>query len=88
MYVTGKGRLARKFPSQVVDKFFSVMEIVTSVDNAAQLRQFRGLNYEQLKGKRKGQHSMRLNDQFRLVVNESKDQDGQLLLIVEITDYH
>ena len=88
MYVTGEGKLARKFPSQVVEKFFSVMEIVTSVDSTAQLRQFRGLNYERLKGKRKGQHSMRLNEQFRLIVNESKDQDGQLLLIVEITDYH
>jgi len=88
LYVKGKGGLAQKFPSEVVEKFFSVMEIATSVDNTAQLRQFRSLNYEKLKGDRKGQHSLRLNDQFRLIVAESHDEDGQLLVIVEITDYH
>lgn len=88
LFTENKGKLATKFPAEVVVKFFSVMEIITSLDSTDQLRQFRGLNFEALKGDRAGQHSLRLNDQFRLIIEETEDDDGQLLLIIEITDYH
>ena len=43
-----------------------------------------GLSFEKY-GKR--QHSMRLNDQFRLIV-EILDKGRKALRVVEITDYH
>ncbi|MGA9524935.1 MAG: type II toxin-antitoxin system RelE/ParE family toxin [Myxococcaceae bacterium] len=47
----------------------------------------KSLRFEQLKGDRAGQCSMRLNDQFRLIgVVEKKN--GEELLIIEIVDYH
>ena len=88
LYLTGKGKIARQFASEIVDKFFIALEIVASVTSTDQLRQFRGLKYEALKGDRKGQHSLRLNDQYRLIVEVSADDDGQILLIIEIEDYH
>ncbi len=39
---------------------------------------------EQLSGKRKGQYSIRINDQFRICFKES----GNHFYDVEITDYH
>ncbi|MCH7905254.1 MAG: type II toxin-antitoxin system RelE/ParE family toxin [Armatimonadetes bacterium] len=88
LYITGKGKIARQLAREIIDKFFISLEIVASVTSTDQLRQFRGLNYEALKGNRKGQHSLRLNDQYRLIVEESVDGNGQILLIIEIDDYH
>ena len=45
------------------------------------------MRYEKLKGKRKHQRSMRLNDQFRLIL-EITDEDEKRIRIVGIEDYH
>jgi len=49
----------------------------------------KSLRFEKLEGKRKHQHSMRLNDKYRLIVElvERKPKD-KAVRIVEITDYH
>ncbi|MCB0024442.1 MAG: type II toxin-antitoxin system RelE/ParE family toxin [Caldilinea sp.] len=46
------------------------------------------LNYEALRGQRSHQHSLRLNKQWRLIVERQTDDDGRLLWIVAIEDYH
>src|SRR5258708_40126473 len=48
----------------------------------------RSLNFEKLKGKRQHQYSMRLNDQFRLVVEIAELVEGKKIRIVGIEDYH
>jgi proteic killer suppression protein len=84
LYSEGSGRLARKFPPQVIRAFFRVMTVVKAVGSAQELHRFRGLDYHSLVGKRSGQKSLRLNDQFRLVVIE----EGDVLNVIEIVDYH
>lgn len=57
------------------------------IDNAAELSDLRtpsGNRLEPLKGKRAGQHSIRINDQFRICF---RWVDGQAE-DVEITAYH
>ncbi len=50
-----------------------VMNIVRNyIRNESQLRFYPGLNYEPLKGNRSHQHSMRLNDQWRLIIEIEK----------------
>ncbi|MBA0225993.1 plasmid maintenance system killer protein [Stenotrophomonas maltophilia] len=48
----------------------------------------KSLHYEKLKGDRSDQRSMRLNDQWRLILRLEEDETGKLVLIVSITDYH
>lgn len=48
----------------------------------------KGLRYEKLKGDRAGQHSLRLNDQWRLIVRSVSEADGRVMLVVEIVDCH
>lgn len=48
----------------------------------------RSLNFEKLKGDRAGQYSMRLNDQWRLIVVLRGDAPQKITHVVEITDYH
>ena len=48
----------------------------------------RSLHYEKLKHDREGQFSMRLNDQWRLILRYSTDSGTKRAAIIEITDYH
>lgn len=48
------------------------------------LREIRGNRFETLKGNRKGQNSIRINDQYRICFKWEK----QYATDVEITDYH
>ncbi|MBN8893317.1 MAG: type II toxin-antitoxin system RelE/ParE family toxin [Rhodanobacter sp.] len=48
----------------------------------------KSLHYEKLKGDCDGQRSMRLNDQWRLILRLQEDDRGKLVVIVSIADYH
>ena len=54
---------------------------VTSIQD---LREIRGNRFEALKGSRRGQYSIRINDQYRICFRWEKGN----ALGVEITDYH
>jgi proteic killer suppression protein len=48
----------------------------------------KSLHYEKLKGDLAGQRSMRLNDQWRLLLRLEEDDTGKLVVILSIADYH
>lgn len=81
---------ASKYPAGVVDAFFDVMAIVESVPHEQDLYAFRSLRFEKLKGgrARRGERSLRLNDQYRLIVKIEEDSDGRFLFVIKIEDYH
>ena len=86
LYVDAKG--ARKYPAEVVDRFFDVMGVIEAADDERDLRALKSLRLERLKGKRRHQHSMRRNDQWRLVLELENDSRGRRVVIVDIEDYH
>jgi toxin HigB-1 len=65
------------------EKRLRVLEAALSL---ADLRQLPGNRLEALKGDRKGQHSIRINDQWRICFEWPGDADGPEN--VEIVDYH
>ena len=83
LYETGKGR----YSADVIKAFFRVMGHIDQAIDERDLYALKGLHYEQLKGDRKGQHSLRLNQQFRLVIVSMQEQ-GTVILILELVDYH
>jgi proteic killer suppression protein len=84
LYTTGKGR----FALAAIAGFFRVMGHIDQAADERDLYALKGLRYEKLKGDRQGQHSLRLNKQFRLIVESANDEAGRFLKIVEIVDYH
>ena len=48
----------------------------------------RSLRFEKLEGDREGQYSMRLNDQWRLIVELRGEAPSKVVYVVEIVDYH
>lgn len=88
LYTKEKG--AKKFPSAVVDRFFEVVAAIEAADSEQDLRNLKSLRYKKLQGQRgnDGERSIRLNRQFRLIVTVKADDDGRLLIIINIEDYH
>jgi proteic killer suppression protein len=52
------------------------------------LRNLKSLQYEKLKGKRKGQRSIAVNDQFRITFQIDTKSNPPTVLILDIEDYH
>jgi toxin HigB-1 len=51
------------------------------------LRNWKSLHYEKLKGDRENQRSIRLNDQYRLILSLN-DKNPPTITILAIEDYH
>lgn len=62
-----------------------------AIRNASDERDFYGMSsarFERLQGKRSHQYSMRLNDQWRLIIELHGSGEDKKLLVVGIEDYH
>ena len=71
-----KGELVKgkpKFCDIVIVKFKKCVLILKNVDNSVELSKFRGLNFEALKGNKKGLYSIRVDDGYRLEFKLEKD---------------
>ena len=75
-----------RYPQAVVKAFRKVMGWVWSATDERDLYELKGLHFEHLKT-RPGQHSLRLNDQWRLII-EFEGNNPKTIVIVAIEDYH
>lgn len=73
----------------IVKAYRSRINIIRQAVDERLFYVYKSLRFEKLEGKRKGQHSMRLNDKYRLIVElvEHRPKD-KTVRIIEITDYH
>jgi len=62
--------------------------IVAAASDERDLRALRSLHFEKLDGDRLGQHSLRLNKQWRLIVRAESTQEGKQVVVIEVVDYH
>jgi proteic killer suppression protein len=78
------GKAAKGFPADLLAVAERKMQAVDNAHVLADLRSPPGNRLEALKGNRAGQHSIRINDQWRIcfVWTEAGAED------VEIVDYH
>jgi proteic killer suppression protein len=72
----------------VVRAFRKVMGWIRDADDERDFYALRSLHYEKLKGKRSHQRSMRLNDQFRLILEIEPAAGGNIVIVVRVEDYH
>ncbi|MBI2486683.1 MAG: type II toxin-antitoxin system RelE/ParE family toxin [Deltaproteobacteria bacterium] len=79
-----QGHKPRKLPTQVLRPALRKLLILDAAESLEDLRIIRGNRFEKLKGDRKGQYSIRINDQWRICF---KWRDGDAYA-VEIADYH
>lgn len=93
-YVTPLEEINGKLPfsKDIVKQFKKKVQLLISVNSTDDLKQFRSLNFEALKGDRKGSYSIRLNIQYRLIFTIEKEISGEMrieiLLLNEITKHY
>ncbi|NQT81225.1 MAG: type II toxin-antitoxin system RelE/ParE family toxin [Candidatus Aminicenantes bacterium] len=79
-----KRSYSKKYPVDVQRVALRKLRMLNRAEDLNDLRVPPGNRLEALKGKRKGQHSIRINDQWRICfLWQDKD-----VFDVEITDYH
>ena len=75
---------ARRFPREVVDAALVKMDSLNGAASVLDLRSPPGIRLEALKGDLEGLHSIRVNDQWRLVFR----WEGNDAHKVRLVDYH
>lgn len=82
------GRFTAGFPSHVVSKFRQRIQQIVAAPNERDFYNLKALHFERLKGDRSDQYSMRLNDQWRLILELIERNGKKVVCIVEVEDYH
>jgi len=72
----------------VVSAFRKRMQVIRAATDERTFYGLKSLHFEKLKGARQQQRSMRLNDQFRLILELRGEQAERHVLVVGIEDYH
>jgi len=70
------------YSKELVIQFKKTILRLKNADNSHQLRQFRSLNFEALKGDKKGLYSVRVNKQYRLEFSIENDSITLLEVIL------
>lgn len=83
-----KGKIS--YNSEVVIQFKKTVLKLEQADNSTQLRQFRSLNFEALKGNKKGLYSVRVNKQYRLEFQIENDTItlSEIILIEDLSKHY
>jgi toxin HigB-1 len=76
-----------RFGGPVVKAYRKAMQHIRAATDERTLYARRSFRFEKLKGDREGQYSMRLNDQWRLIVELQGDAPKKVH-VIEIADYH
>jgi proteic killer suppression protein len=76
------------FGPEIVRGYRKAMGAVRAAHDERDLYASRGLRFEKLDGKRKHQHSIRINRQWRLIVELYGEASQKRVRVVGIEDYH
>ena len=73
---------------EVIRAFRKKVAYLEEAESEADLRNYKALHFEKLRGGRLGQHSIRLNRRWRLILRVETGADGRLLIIVEVVNHY
>ncbi|WP_434131808.1 type II toxin-antitoxin system RelE/ParE family toxin [Methylocaldum sp. GT1BB] len=81
-------RFVAGFPGAIVSMYRKRLQQIRSATDERDLYALKSLRLEKLKGNRSHQHSMRLNDQWRLIIEIQGKSSEKIIHIIGIEDYH
>ena len=81
-----------RFQPQIISGYLKCVKALLNAYRIEDLYQYKSLNYEKLKGDKKGLSSLRINDQYRLEFREITNASNQTLVeicsLVDITNHY
>jgi proteic killer suppression protein len=75
-------------PPGIVRAYRMRLQFIRNAPDERDFYSMKSLHFEKLKGSRSHQHSLRLNDQWRLIVELIGKQPNKVVRVVSIEDYH
>lgn len=75
------------FSANVVTAYRKRIQFIRCAEDERAFYASKSWHYEKLQG-RPGEHSIRLNDQWRLIVRYSGSEKDKIIVVVSIEDYH
>lgn len=78
----------RGWSPEIVKSYRRKIQILKSATDVRDLRAMKSLRLEKLVGDRAGTSSIRLNRKYRLILRFETDDAGQLVVVLEMVDYH
>jgi len=76
------------FSRDIVKAFRKRIQAIRAAIDERDLSAVRGNNFEKRKGNRSHQYSMRLNDQWRLIIEIKHASPKNIIIVIDIEDYH
>jgi proteic killer suppression protein len=76
------------FAGEIVRGFRKAMQVIRAAPDERDFYRLRGLHFEKLEGARANQRSIRLNKQWRLIIEFAGQAPNKVVRIVSIEDYH
>jgi len=76
------------FSQAVVSAFRKRLQIIRQAPDERDFYNLKSLHFEKLKGKRDQQHAMRLNKQWRLIIEFEGETPDKVVAVISIEDYH
>lgn len=77
-----------RLPVSVIQSARRKLIAIRSASDERNLRNWKSLHFEKLKGKRSDERSIRLNSQWRLVLRIDSKSHPQKVIVVAVEDYH
>jgi proteic killer suppression protein len=81
-------RFSAKYSDAVVRAFRMRMQMIRDAENIQTFYALKSLHFEKLKGDRAHQYSIRLNRQFRLILELQETMDQTTVVVIGVEDYH
>ncbi|WP_237184981.1 type II toxin-antitoxin system RelE/ParE family toxin [Rothia nasimurium] len=78
----------KRFGSALVAAYRKKIGLIRAAVDERDLRAYKALRLEKLAGDREGQSSIRLNQQYRLILKFKTVDPGRITVVIEIVDYH
>ena len=76
------------FSDAIVGAFRRRLQFIRAAADERDFSKMKSLHFEKLKGARSHQHSMRLNDQWRLILEFEGSGSEKVAVVIGIEDYH
>jgi len=78
-----------KYNDDVIEKFCKKVIILQNAENTTELKQIRSLNFEALKGDKKGLYSIRVDLKYRLEFSIEKDKLSlkEIVIIEDLSNH-
>lgn len=90
LFIGEKPKGKPRFAQPVITKFIERVETLKTIENAEELRNFKSLYFERLKGDKNHLYSIRINNQYRLEfeLNNHELRLADIVTIEELSKHY